>query len=205
MADLTYQASLLDAADEPELDDTFTGLRRRELAHGAWVDYLPSWLRGADGVFERVVDAADWRQRYETIRGERIAQPRLTWHLDTSDLPGQLEILREAGGLLSARYGVEFTRVGCNLYRDGRDSVAWHGDRIARELPEATVAIVSLGERRPFRLRPRDGGASLGWRLGHGDLLVMGGSCQRTWKHTVPKVASAGPRISVTFRHAYDR
>jgi alkylated DNA repair dioxygenase AlkB len=100
---------------------------------------------------------------------------------------------------------VDFERVGVNLYRDGRDSVAWHGDRIARDLPSATIAIVSLGQARPFRAKPAEGGTSLGFRLGHGDLLVMGGSFQRTWKHAVPKVQAAGPRVSVTYRHPYPR
>lgn len=76
---------------------------------------------------------------------------------------------------------------------------------MARDLPEATVALISLGEPRPFRLRPKGGGASIGYLPDRGDLLVMGGSCQRTWDHAVPKVRSAGPRMSVQFRHVYDR
>jgi hypothetical protein len=115
----------------------------------------------------------------------------------------ELEVFGRIGAQLSARYDVRFARVGVNLYRDGRDSVAWHGDRIARDLPTATIAIVSLGQPRMFRARPVGGGASLGFRLGHGDLLVMGGTFQRTWQHAVPKVAAAGVRISVTYRHAY--
>jgi alkylated DNA repair dioxygenase AlkB len=106
---------------------------------------------------------------------------------------------------LSDRYGVRFTGVGLNLYRDGRDSVAWHGDRVARELPDAVVAIVSLGGPRRFLLRPKGGGHSVRFDLCSGDLLVMGGSCQRTWQHSVPKSARADPRMSVTFRHAYER
>lgn len=99
-------------------------------------------------------------------------------------------------------------QTGANLYRDGADSVAWHGDRVARELPEAVVALVSLGGVRPFRLRPkdrRDGTPAVDYRPGPGDLLVLGGSCQRTWQHAVPKVQAATPRISVQFRHAYQR
>ena len=106
--------------------------------------------------------------------------------------------------VLSERYGVDFTQVGANLYRDGQDSVAWHGDRVARDLPEATVAIVSLGAPRPFKLLPKGGGRATAFRPDRGDLLVLGGSCQRTWDHAVPKVRSAGPRMSVQFRHAYD-
>ena len=88
------------------------------------------------------------------------------------------------------------------LYRDGRDSVAWHGDTIGRGRSEDTmVAIVSLGSAREFLLRPRGGGTTIRHRLGHGDLIVMGGSCQRTWEHAVPKTTRpVGPRISVQFR-----
>ena len=102
---------------------------------------------------------------------------------------------------LSQRYGVAFDSVGLNLYRDGRDSVAWHRDRIAKDIDDPLVAIVSVGEPRRFLLRPVTGGHSRALLLGRGDLLVTGGTCQRTWQHTVPKVAKAGPRISITFRH----
>ena len=90
---------------------------------------------------------------------------------------------------------------GCCYYRDGRDSVAWHGDTIGRGKTQDTmVAIVSLGDPRRLALRPRVGGAVDLDRDGPRDLLVMGGSCQRTWEHAVPKVAHAGPRVSVQFR-----
>jgi alkylated DNA repair dioxygenase AlkB len=199
---LVWQGSLL-ADDAPGFDPGFPGLVRHELAHGAWVDHLPGWLAGADTIFAAALGTLGWGQRTERMYGEALLQPRLTAWMPVDGIPDELALLRDVGGVLSARYGVRFTSLGANLYRDGRDSVAWHGDRIARELPAATIAIVSVGQPRPFRLRPRDGGASVGFALGHGDLLVMGGSCQRTWKHTVPKVAAAGPRISLTFRHDY--
>jgi alkylated DNA repair dioxygenase AlkB len=91
--------------------------------------------------------------------------------------------------------------MGLNLYRDGRDSVAWHGDRIAREITEPIVALVSLGDRRRFLARPRGGGRSIPFELGGGDLLVTGGTFQRRWEHSVPKVAAAGARVSIAFRH----
>jgi alkylated DNA repair dioxygenase AlkB len=143
-----------------------------------------------------------------------VTEPRLThrWLLDDGSDPSGHDSapdqpppddLREMAAVLSDRYGVRFTQVGVNLYRDGADSVAWHGDRVARELPEAVVALVSLGATRPFRLRPTGGGPSVLYRPAPGDLLVMGGSCQRTWQHSVPKCRGVGPRISVQFRHAY--
>jgi len=111
---------------------------------------------------------------------------------------------RACSAPLSDRYAVRFTPGRVNLYRDGSDTAAWHGDRVARELPEAVVALVSLGAIRPFQLRPAGGGPSVLYRPGPGDLLVMGGSCQRTRQHAAPKCRGVGPRISLQFRHAYD-
>ena len=105
---------------------------------------------------------------------------------------------------MSERYGVVFDSIGFNLYRDGEDSVAWHRDRLSEEIEEPIVALVCLGERRKFLLRPRGGGPSRALQLGRGDLLVTGGKTQRHWEHSVPKVAHAGPRISLAFRYGMD-
>lgn len=203
-ADLAWQASLFDGG-EVGVDPGFGGLQRRELGDSAWVDHVPRWLHGADELFARLLAGTPWRQHDIWMYEKRRREPRLThrWLLDAESPP--IPMLTAMAELLGRRYDVEFTQVGANLYRDGSDSVAWHGDRVARELPSAVVALVNLGATRPFRLRPKGGGASVGYLPGRGDLLVMGGSCQRTWEHSVPKVASAGPRISVQFRHAYQR
>jgi len=202
--DLAWQPSLLDASPV-EIDPGFAGLRRRELADGAWVDHVPGWCRGADSLFSRLLYETPWAGREVRMYDRVVPEPRLThrWRLDEGQAPPA--DLCEMATVLSERYGVAFTQVGVNLYRDGADSVAWHGDRVARELPQAVVALVSLGAARPFRLRPAGGGPSVGYHPGPGDLLVMGGSCQRTWQHSVPKVRAAPPRISNQFRHAYQR
>ena len=131
--------------------------------------------------------------------------PRLlSWYGEGALLPDPL--LEEAREALNAHYAKElgelFTTAGLCLYRDGHDSVAWHGDTIGRGKNEDTmVAIISLGSPRQFLLRPRGGGGTIRRQLGHGDLIVMGGSCQRTWEHAVPKTTrSVGPRISIQFR-----
>ena len=129
---------------------------------------------------------------------ERFEVPRLIASLP-ADGPGH-PILETIRLVLNARYGTVFTNLSLGYYRDGRDSVAWHGDTTARDLPEAVVATVSLGAPRRFLLRPKEGGPSLALLLGWGDLLVMGGACQRRWRHAVPKVAAAGPRIAVMYR-----
>ena len=198
VTDLQWQPSLLGESKQPAVDPAFTGLVRHELDEETWVDDVPGWLAGDDEVFAWLADQAGWGQMEITLYGEKKVSPRLVARLPADDLPPPLA---EARRLLSARYDVDFDSVGVNLYRDGRDSVAWHGDRVARTKPTATVATLSLGEPRRFLLRPKGGGRSRSFDLGRGDLLVMGGACQRTWQHAVPKVASAGPRMSVTFRH----
>ena len=134
-----------------------------------------------------------------------VVVPRLLcFYAEDAPLPDP--VLAAARQALNAHYGPElgepFRTAGLCLYRDGRDSVAWHGDTIGRGRTQDTmVAIVSLGTPRALLLRPRSGGGSVRFEVGHGDLLVMGGSCQRTWEHAVPKTSQAvGPRISVQFR-----
>ena len=186
----------------PGLDVELRGLVHHDLGDGAWVDHTAAWMSGAAAVFDRLVAALSWTARQVPMYGSLLDEPRVTarWPGPAVD-PVAGPLVEQARELLADRYGVALTGPGANLYRDGRDSVAWHGDRVMRERATALVAIVSLGEARPFRLRPVGGGASRGFALGHGDLLVMGGTCQRTWQHCVPKVRRAGPRLSLTFRH----
>ncbi len=211
---VSVQESLLDLCDEPELGALAGSVRRTPLAHGAWVDLRPGWLAGSGAVFGRLVETVPWRAEKRHMYDKVVAVPRLLCFYG-EDAPLPDPVLTAARRALTAHYGPElgepFRTAGLCLYRDGRDSVAWHGDTIGRGQTEDTmVAIVSLGTPRALLLRPRGGkqagrgggrGASLRFEVGHGDLLVMGGSCQRTWEHAVPKTSQAvGPRISVQFR-----
>jgi alkylated DNA repair dioxygenase AlkB len=205
---LALQASLLDdlgGGSSPRLTPLAGVVRRTPLSRGAWVDLLPGWVTGADVLFERLVDEVPWyaekRQMYERV----VDVPRLLCFYDEDTALPDL-LLTQARDALSQHYAAElgepFRTAGLCLYRDGRDSVAWHGDRIGRGRDEDTmVAIVSLGTPRRLLLRPAGGGSTQRFTVGHGDLLVMGGSCQRTWEHCVPKTnRPVGPRISVQFR-----
>jgi alkylated DNA repair dioxygenase AlkB len=198
-----WQGSLF-GAGAPEPDGSFAGLARTELAGGAWVDHAPRWLAGSDVLFADLVERAPWQQRQRKMYEQVLDEPRLTawWGRDDTEEAWLPPAVVDARALLSRRYGVELDSVGCNLYRDGRDSVAWHGDTVRKKQATPLVAILSLGEPRRFLLRPRGGGPSRRYELGDGDLLVMGGTCQHTWEHCVPKVRAAGPRMSVTFRHS---
>ena len=199
------QESLLDVAGEPALGALAGAVRRVPLARGAWVDLRPGWLEGSAAVFAALAETVPWRAERRHMYDRVVDVPRLLcFYGEGEPLPDPF--LTAALDALNAHYvaelGEPFRTAGLCLYRDGRDSVAWHGDTIGRGAREDTmVAILSLGAPRALALRPRGGGRSLRFEIGHGDLLVMGGSCQRTWEHAVPKTAhAAGPRISVQFR-----
>ena len=195
---LPWQPSLL-AAEPPGFDAGLAGLERRHLGSGAWLDTLPGWVLGADALFAAIFDAAPWAEHERPMYDRMVVEPRLTtrrWDHAPPPVPAMADAL-------TRRYRTDLTTVSANLYRDGRDSVAWHGDRVGRRRSHTTVAIVSLGAPRRFLLRPVGGGPSVRLTPGPGDLLVLGGTCQRTWQHCVPKCASAGPRISVMFREDY--
>ncbi|MGL4744135.1 MAG: alpha-ketoglutarate-dependent dioxygenase AlkB [Dermatophilaceae bacterium] len=199
------QGSLLDLAEDIGVWPLGTMMQRSPLTLGAWLDRRPGWVSGADLLFDALRRDVPWhterRQMYDSV----VDVPRLLrFYGEAEPLPHPA--LDECRRQLSAHYadelGEPFVTAGLCLYRDGHDSVAWHGDRVGRSATEDTmVAILSVGAPRNLTLRPRGGGQSVRVPSGHGDLLVMGGSCQRTWDHAVPKTSrSVGPRISIQFR-----
>jgi alkylated DNA repair dioxygenase AlkB len=197
------QLSLFHQGQAIRIDRELSSLERLELERGAWLDLARGWLGGDAALFDLLRRRVPWRSE------QRVMYER------TVDVPRQIAVLEEAANLhpvleemraaLDAHYDTRFERLSVALYRDGRDSVAWHGDRIARRMPEALVATVSVGAPRKFLLRPTGGGESVQLALGWGDLLVMGGSCQRTYQHSIPKVARAEPRIAIMFRPVWSQ
>jgi alkylated DNA repair dioxygenase AlkB len=210
------QGSLLDlqlGADRPE-EGGHQGLRalgsaaeRIDLPAGAWVDLARGWVgaAGAAELFDTLRAVVPWRAERRPMYDRIVDVPRLVCFCAEGEaLPDpRLESMR---AVLDAHYDTggndPFVTAGLCHYRDGRDSVAWHGDTIGRGARQDTiVAIVSFGSARRLLLRPRGGGRSMRFDLAPGDLLVMGGSCQRTFEHCVPKTTSpVGARLSVQFR-----
>ncbi len=207
---------MFDTADEPELTSLTGRIRRTELTDGAWVDHLPGWLLGSDQVLESLLADVPWRAERRQMYDREVDVPRLLcWYSGATPFPHP--ILNQARAALNQHYepelGEPLVTAGLCLYRDGADSVAWHGDTIGRGSHSDTmVAILSVGSARALTLRPKPGrhggndaaavgAAGLKFPLGHGDLIVMGGSCQRTWEHAIPKTARpVGPRVSIQFR-----
>ena len=184
----------------------FDQTERQWLDHSAWIDVRPGWLNDAGTLFDELVAATPWRAERRPMYDRVVDVPRLLSFHDLRTGHGPHPRLAELLGRLNDGYAAElgepFTTAGMCLYRDGNDSVAWHADDLGRGRKEDTmVAIVSLGSVRTFAMRPLGGGKSMRLPLAHGDLLVMGGSCQRTWEHAVPKTSkTCGPRLSIQFR-----
>lgn len=191
------QGSLF-AAGRPNVDP-HVPFERIALDERSWIDVARNFLHGADDLYDELARTVEWRQGRRWMYDRMVDDPRLSrWFArDESPPHPALQEIRQA---LERHYGVEFGSVGLNYYRDGRDSVAFHRDRELRELDDTLVAIVTLGARRPFLVRPRGGGRSVDVAPASGDLLVMGGRCQADFEHGVPKVAHAGPRISASYR-----
>lgn len=199
-----FQPSLLDEA-AVGVGALAGRVRRTSLSRGAWVDVLSGWFSGADEVFPVLVERVPWRAERREMYDRVVDVPRLVHTFgigETLPHPALTEAREALSSYYAGELGEPFVTAGCCFYRDGTDSVAWHGDNIGRGRSHDTmVAIVSFGSPRKLALRPRDGQTEHSFALGHGDLIVMGGSCQRTWEHAVPKTDRVvGPRISVQFR-----
>lgn len=185
---------------EPAIDPSFRAARRVELGRGAWVDHVRGWVSGHESLFAALEASMRWRSERRWMYERVVDVPRLL-AMVPDDGEGH-PLLGAMSRALSDRYGVDFDSIMLALYRSGSDSVAWHRDRgEVRTLDEAYVCVVSLGGLRRFMLRPFGGGPSTSITVGWGDLLVMGGTCQRTFEHRVPKQRHAEPRLAIMFRH----
>ena len=177
-------------------------VNRLELGDEAWVDTMTGFVRGGDTLLEAVRSSIALSTGRRPMYDNMVDIPRLSGHLSTDEVGSAVPLVNDIAAMLGDRYQKAFTRVGVNLYRNERDSVAWHADKIGRIMHQPIVGLVSLGAARPFLLRPLGGGPSRRFVLGSGDLLVMGGTCQHRFEHAVPKLSRpTPPRLSLTFRH----
>ncbi|MFD0664205.1 alpha-ketoglutarate-dependent dioxygenase AlkB family protein [Thermocatellispora tengchongensis] len=156
--DGVFQGSLLDLDTEIGPGPLGATVRRTPLAHGAWIDVRRGWMGGADALFERLADTVPWHAERRKMYDRVVDVPRLLKFYDEGE-PLPDPALDAAMAALNEHYGPElgepFRTVGLCFYRDGRDSVAWHGDRIGRGGTEDTmVAIVSVGTPAPCSCAP---------------------------------------------------
>ena len=191
------QRTLL-GSGEPQVSEQ-APFERIALDDESWIDVARGWLLGSDTMLDALIERVDWQQHRRHMYDRMVDDPRLSrWYTRGAPLPHPA--LVEIGAQLETRLGVRLSGPACNYYRDGNDSVAWHADRELRDLADTRVAILTLGARRGFLIRPKGGGRSRNLAPASGDLLVMGGACQMRWEHSVPKTSHSGPRISCSWR-----
>jgi alkylated DNA repair dioxygenase AlkB len=154
---LAHQPSMWDLAEQATLGPL--EVTRRSLSQGAWVDHLPGWVQGSDEVLDVLLGDIGWRADRRQMYEREVAVPRLLrWYGGEEALPHPL--LTEAREALTGHYGSDlgepFVSAGMCLYRDGRDSVAWHGDRPCGDGPQP-VGVVDDSEGAPVSGRPVPG------------------------------------------------
>jgi alkylated DNA repair dioxygenase AlkB len=186
-------------------------LERLQLDDTSWVDIGRGWLTGADALFEALLDGVAW-QTSRLFRYDHWVEERRLGSFWRPGRPLPHPALAGVHRSLQHRYRVQLDGFGLLQYRDGRDGQAFHRDTDMRWLDDTVIAVLSLGARRPWLLRPRSSrhtlaegrGATHDLAPGPGDLLVMGGRCQADWEHSVPYLPTSpvGTRISLQWRHA---
>jgi alkylated DNA repair dioxygenase AlkB len=184
------------------VDETFAAADRIQLDDTSWVDHVQGWLAGDGELMEALMKQASWEQRSRWMYTRTVQEPRLTAEYPViADAPQP--VLRYLTEVLSAHYGQPYARLWMNWYRDNHDGTGWHADRPANRLDEAVIAVLSLGATRRFLIRPQGGGPSTTIVTHGGDLVVMGGRCQKDYQHAVPKQKQhAGARLSLNFSTA---
>jgi len=172
------------------------------------IRYLPAIVDAtrAGRWFDAIRAAVEWHSERRPMYDRVVDVPRLTagFALDDAALPPALD---EAARVVRDAMGVDFTHVGLNFYRDGRDSVAPHNDKLHSIVPGYPIALLSLGATRRMDIREKEpampGSKRRAWKieLEAGSLLVMSHASQLHFDHGIPKVtAPVGPRISCAFR-----
>ena len=203
---LAHQPSMWDLAEEATLSPLTGSVVRHELSRGAWVDHLPGWVSGSDEVLEVLLGDIGWREDRRQMYEREVAVPRLLrWYGGGETLPHPLLTEARDGAQPPLRPGTR-RAIRQRGYvpvprRPRQRRLARRPDR-PRPLAPTRWSRSSRSVRRGRCCSARSGAAeSLRFPLGHGDLVVMGGSCQRTWEHCIPKTAKpVGPRVSVQFR-----
>jgi alkylated DNA repair dioxygenase AlkB len=183
---------------------------RIQLDATSWVDVERGWLSPdeATELFATLLHGVEWRTSRLFRYDHWVEERRLgsSWR-PGSPLPDARlgDVTRE----LQSRYRARFDGFSLLHYRDGRDGQAFHRDTDLRWLDDTVIAVLSLGARRPWLLRPHASkfdhspgrGATHDLEPGPGDLIVMGGRAQADWQHSVPYLHElVGPRISLQWR-----
>jgi len=180
-------------------DGTFATATRIQLDATSWVDHVKGWLAGDTELMTALMEEGDWEQRSRWMYTRVVDEPRLTAEYPVIEDAPQ-PVLHYLAEVLSKHYERPYKRLWMNWYRDNEDGTGWHADRPQNRLEETVIPVLSLGATRRFLIRPAEGGPSTTIVTHGGDLVVMGGRCQKDYVHSVPKQKQpAGARVSLNF------
>jgi alkylated DNA repair dioxygenase AlkB len=159
--------------------------------------------READNYYNTLLKESPWQQRSRKMYDNVFADPRLTAYYGGENGNAWTPLLLEIKEIMEQITEINFDRVLLNLYRDGKDSVAWHSDTLPADGKHHHIASVTFGDTRIFKVRHKFNKEirQLDIPLTPGSLLLMGEAMQEYYEHHVPKTTRAiGPRINLTFR-----
>ena len=169
------------------------------------ITYVPRFIdaQTADAWFEELREGVEWRSASRIMYEREVDVPRLVASF-RFDPPAAATpaCLFDARQRVADHLDVPFNSVGLNLYRDGRDSVAPHNDRLKEICEGAPIALLSLGATRRMTVRAKEPPPRvLHAELEAGSLFVMDYATQLHYTHAIPKTAQpVGERISLAFR-----
>jgi len=165
-------------------------------------------------LFDEFKRKTPWKRDEMFIAGRYVKIPRLqAWYGDPESNYSYSGIelipifwtpsLREVRTVIEKVSGQQFNSVLLNYYRHGQDSMGWHSDDETELGLNPVIASYSLGGTRRFLLRKKsDKSQKVELLLENDTLLIMTGSCQHDWSHSLPKTRKqVAPRINLTFRN----
>lgn len=166
----------------------------------------------ADAFFSALMQEIDWQHDRVKLYGKEIVTRReVAWHGDrafqytySQNTKTALPWTPSLSALKAEVEGISGQSYNCcllNLYHSGEEGMAWHADDEKELQPEGAIASVSLGPERRFVFRHKNDKEKCEVRLAHGSLLVMRGTTQTHWEHSLPVMKRVlEPRINLTFR-----
>lgn len=158
----------------------------------------------SDYYYNTFLNQTKWREYEMEIFDKTVTAPRMiSWHEESPEASTFTPDLLDIKKRVENETELDFNAVLLNLYRNGKDGVAWHSDHTDRSGINPIIASVSFGETRMFRLRHKFKKElkQVEIPLHHGSFLLMAGTTNSFWQHQVPKTAKdILPRINLTFR-----
>jgi alkylated DNA repair dioxygenase AlkB len=184
------------------------------LPHDGIVNYFGPVIEGkeANDCLQKLFDNIAWKNDEAFIYGKHyITKRKVAWYGDSqfdytySNTTKTANLwtpeLLKLKILVEKMSGHQFNSCLLNLYHDGSEGMAWHSDDESALGKDTVIASMSFGAQRKFSFKHKETKETVSIMLEHGSLLVMKGTTQTHWLHSIPKsVKIKSPRVNLTFR-----